>query len=315
MARLVIALGGNALLQRREPLTVESLQRNVVNAVTALAPLAAMHQLIVTHGNGPQVGLLALQAEVCTAAPPYPLDVLGAETEGQIGYLIERELRNQLPGREVATLLTQVVVDACDPAFATPSKPIGPGYSRDEAARLTQERGWRMLPDGDRFRRGVPSPEPRRILELGPIRLLADAGVIVVCAGGGGIPVAHSDDGAISGVEAVIDKDLASSLLAIELDADALLLLTDVEAIFRGWGTAGALPLRGVHPAELRQMDLAIGSMAPKAEAACRFVEATGRSAGIGRLQDAAAILRGERGTRVSRFPTGRNPTADLHAV
>lgn len=308
MARLVIALGGNALLQRREPPTVESLQRNVAAAVAALAPLAAEHQLIVTHGNGPQVGLLALQSEAYTAAPPYPLDVLDAETEGQIGYLIERELRNQLPGRDVATLLTQVVVDPRDPAFATPSKPIGPGYSREEAARLTRERGWKMLPDGDRFRRGVPSPEPRRILELGPIRLLSDAGVIVVCAGGGGIPVALSDGGAIRGVEAVIDKDLASSLLAVELDADALLLLTDVEAIFSDWGTPGAAPIRGICPAELRQMDLAPGSMAPKAEAACRFVEATGRAAGIGRLRDAAEVLRGERGTRVSSPPGGSQP-------
>jgi len=308
MARLVIALGGNALLQRNEPPAVESLQRNVSAAVAALAPLAAEHQLIVTHGNGPQVGLLALQSEAYTAAPPYPLDVLDAETEGQIGYLIERELRNQLPGRDVATLLTQVVVDACDPAFSTPSKPIGPGYSRDEAAQLTRERGWTMLPDGDRFRRGVPSPEPRRILELGPIRLLADAGVIVVCAGGGGIPVALSDHGALRGVEAVIDKDLASSLLAVELNADALLLLTDSDAIFSDWGTPGAAPIRGICPAELRQVDLAPGSMAPKAEAACRFVEATGRAAGIGRLRDAAEVLRGVQGTRVSSSPSGPPP-------
>jgi carbamate kinase len=301
--RLVIALGGNALLRRREDPRIESQRRNVAAAAKALAPLATDHELIITHGNGPQVGLLALQSEAYPDAAPYPLDVLDAETEGQIGYLIEQELRSRLPQREVAVLLTQVAVDPCDPAFAAPSKPVGPRYPAGEAARLAEERGWTMQPDGDRFRRAVPSPEPRRILELGVIRMLAEAGVILVCAGGGGIPVAVSTDGRISGVEAVIDKDLASSLLAMELGADALLLLTDVEAVVADWGEPRAAPIRRASPAELREREFAAGSMAPKVEAACRFVEATGGVAGIGRLEDAAEILKGQRGTLVTLPP------------
>lgn len=295
--RIVIALGGNALLQRGEPLTLVSQRRNVERAVTALAPLASDHQLVITHGNGPQVGLLALRAS------GDPLDVLDAETEGQIGYLIEQELANRLPDRRCVALLTQIEVDARDPAFANPTKPIGPGYRQDEAGRLAHERGWRLAPDGQHYRRVVASPRPRRILELAAIELLVSQGVLVICAGGGGIPVIRRADGSYAGVEAVIDKDLASSLLARSLKADALLLLTDVDAVYRDFDTPRAEPIRHTTPAQLRTHTFAPGTMAPKVEAACEFVEATGGFAAIGRLDQAEAIWRGEAGTRITAQP------------
>lgn len=292
--RIVIALGGNALLKRGEPPTTGNQRRNVQRAVAALAPLAREHQLVITHGNGPQVGLLASQGS------GDPLDVLDAETEGQIGYLIEQELANHLAGRRCAALLTQIEVDPRDPAFTNPTKPIGPVYDRTEAERLARERGWTVAADGGHFRRVVASPRPQRILELSVIELLVEQGVIVICTGGGGIPVVRRADGSYAGVEAVIDKDLASSLLARELRADALLLLTDVDAVYRGFGTPQAEPIRQITPAELRKPSFAPGSMAPKVEAACEFVEAAGGFAGIGRLDQAEAIARGEAGTRVS---------------
>jgi carbamate kinase len=298
--RIVAALGGNALLRRGEPPEEATQRRHVTEAVRALAALAGAHELVVTHGNGPQVGLLALQAAAYHDVVPYPLDVLGAESEGMIGYLLEQALRNELPGRPVATLLTQIVVDPTDQAFAHPSKPIGPVYSEADARRLAAERGWAIAPDGDSFRRVVPSPEPLQVVELEAIRLLAAAGVLVICAGGGGIPVVVDDGGALFGVEAVIDKDLSAALLARLLAADALLMLTDVAAVERGWGTPEAAPIRRATPAELRELRFAAGSMAPKVEAACRFVEAGGRLAAIGALDDAAAILRGEAGTVVA---------------
>lgn len=297
--RIVAALGGNALLRRGEPLAADLQRRNVARAVEALAPLGRGHELVVTHGNGPQVGLLALQSLAYAEVAPYPLDVLGAESEGMIGYLLEQELVNALPGRPVATLLTQVVVDADDPAFAHPTKPIGPLYREQEARRLAQERGWSIARDGDGWRRVVPSPEPRRIVELSTIRLLVEAGVLVVCAGGGGIPVLADSAGALRGVEAVIDKDLAAALLATSIGADRLLLLTDVDAVYRGYGAPVAEAIREVTPSELRAELLPAGSMAPKAEAACRFVEQTGGRAAIGALEDAAALAAGERGTQV----------------
>jgi carbamate kinase len=243
--------------------------------------------------------LLALQAAAYAPVQPYPLDVLGAETEGMIGYLIEQELRNCLPDRQMATLLTQVEVQPDDPAFQHPTKPIGPLYQREQIDRLVAERGWLFAPDGEAYRRVVPSPQPHRILELDTIRLLVGAGVLVICAGGGGIPVAIDSSGTISGVEAVIDKDLAAALLAIHLNADALLLLTDVDAVYADWNAPMAHPLRQVTPQQLRQYAFAPGSMAPKVEAVCQFVEATGRFAGIGRLNDAVALLAGEAGTIV----------------
>jgi carbamate kinase len=297
--RVVVALGGNALLRRGEPLTATNQQANIRLAAQAIAALAQQHDLIITHGNGPQVGLLALQAEAYRGVQPYPLDVLNAETEGMIGYLIEQELRNQLPDRQVVTLLTQVEVDASDPAFAHPTKPIGAIYTQAEAEQLAAERGWAIAPDGNAYRRVVPSPEPRRIIELAAIQLLVEAGALVVCVGGGGIPVVVTPTGGIRGVEAVIDKDLAAALLATSLGAKALLLLTDVDAVYLHWGTTAAQPLHQVTPEQLRRYSFAPGSMAPKVEAACRFVEKTGGLAGIGRLEDATAILAGQAGTLV----------------
>jgi carbamate kinase len=298
--RIVIALGGNALLRRGEPAEAAVQRQNVATAVAAIADLAAEHEVIVTHGNGPQVGLLALQGDAYDAVAPYPLDVLGAESEGQIGYLLDQELVNALGGRPVATLLTQVIVDRGDPGFAHPTKPIGPVYDRETAERLAAERGWTIAPDGPHHRRVVPSPEPRSIVELQTLRLLVEAGVLVVCVGGGGIPVVIDLDGRLRGVEAVIDKDLAAALLARGLDADALLLLTDVPVVEADWGTPQARPIEMASPSELRRMSFADGSMAPKIEAACRFAEATHRLAGIGALADAREILRGNRGTTIS---------------
>ena len=296
--RVVAALGGNALLRRGEPPDAANQRANVARAVTALAEIAREHELIITHGNGPQVGLLALQGDAYRGAHPYPLDVLGAETEGMIGYMLEQGLINELPGRRVATLLTQVVVDPEEPAFQHPTKPIGPIYTRAEGERLAAERGFAIAPDGESFRRVVPSPEPQRIVEIESIRILVEGGVIVVCVGGGGVPVALDPAGALRGVEAVIDKDLAAALLARELAADVLLLLTDVPNIELAWGTPDARPLRAASPAELRGLGLATGSMGPKAEAAARFAESGGRAV-IASLEAAAAALHGEAGTVV----------------
>jgi carbamate kinase len=297
---VVVALGGNALLRRGEPADVTVQRANVTTAVEAIAEIANEHDVVVTHGNGPQVGLLALQGEAYSAVAPYPLDVLGAESEGMIGYLLDQELVNRLAGRrQVATLLTQVIVDTDDPAFAHPEKLIGPVYDDALAHRLAAERGWAVAADGRDWRRVVPSPEPRAIVELGTIRLLTETGVLVVCAGGGGIPVAVDRDGRLHGVEAVIDKDRAAALLAEGLKAGALLMLTDVAAVEVGYGTPGAQALGDVDAVDLRRMAFAPGSMGPKVDAACRFAERTGGLAGIGALADAAAILRGERGTRV----------------
>ena len=297
---VVVALGGNALIRRGERADAEVQRRNLEVAVRGIAGIAQRHAVVVTHGNGPQVGLLALQSEAYDGTRPYPLDVLGAETEGMLGYMLEQGLRNALPHRQVAALLTQVVVRGDDPGFLHPSKPVGPVYTREEAERLARERGWQVAPDGDSFRRVVPSPDPKEIVEMAAIRLLLDAGVLVICSGGGGIPVVAGTDGLLHGVEAVIDKDLAASLLARRLHADALLILTDVDAVMRDFGTPAAAPIRTATPGELRALHFAGGSMGPKVEAACRFVEAGGRLAGIGALQDAAAILEGRAGTAVS---------------
>lgn len=299
--KVVIALGGNALLKRGEPLEAEAQRQNVARAAAAVASIARTHKVVVTHGNGPQVGLLALQAESYSQVSPYPLDVLGAETEGMIGYLIEQQLRSILPKHQIVTLLTQIEVNVNDPAFKHPVKPIGPSFDSEEAQRLAKERGWTVAPDGPRWRRVVPSPEPLRILELNAIRLLVAAGALVVCAGGGGIPVAISASGAVRGVEAVIDKDIAAALLAHQLGADALLLLTDVDAVYLRWGTDKQYAIRETTPEELRRHAFAPGSMKPKVEAVCRFVEAGGGFAGIGQLEDAAAILLGQHGTIVRR--------------
>jgi carbamate kinase len=298
---IVAALGGNALLRRGEPLDTETQRRNVRGAAAAIAALAAEHRVVVTHGNGPQVGLLALQAESYTAVRPTPLDVLGAESEGMIGYLLEQEIANAAPGRAAATLLTQVEVDPNDPAFAAPTKPIGPVYGEAEARRLAAERGWTVARDGAQFRRVVASPAPIRILELAAIRHLVAAEIIVICAGGGGIPVAVSAGGAVRGVEAVIDKDRSASLLARTIGAEALLLLTDVDAVYRGWGTASPRRIRSASPEALRSLAFAPGSMGPKVEAACDFAAQTGKLAAIGALGDAAKLARGDAGTVIRR--------------
>lgn len=300
--KLVVALGGNALLQRGEPLEAELQKENVARAAAVIARLAAAHTVAVTHGNGPQIGLLALQSESYHEVKPYPLDILGAQSEGMIGYLIELELQRLLPKRAVVTLLTQVEVSAADPAFRHPSNPIGPAFSEEQAQRLRRERGWSVAPDGTKWRRVVPAPEPLRIRELAAIRLLLSAGAVVICAGGGGIPVVASGN-RLHGVEAVVDKDLAAALLAHQLGADALLLLTDVDAVFAGWGTSQQHALRETTPRELRHHAFLAGSMKPKVEAACSFIESGGKLAGIGRMEDALVILQGVRGTLVRPDP------------
>ena len=297
--RVVIALGGNAILKRGELQTVENQRQNIKRAAIAIGQvIEAGHEVIVTHGNGPQVGLMALQDVAYDQALASPFDVLGAETEGMIGYLIEQELGNVMsPQVEVATLLTQVEVDAADPAFRKPTKQIGPIYGRKEAAALTARHGWVMVPDGSHFRRAVPSPHPKRILEIGVIRLLIEHGVTVICAGGGGIPVIRQKDDSFIGLEAVIDKDHASGLLAREISADALLMLTDVDGVYLGWGTAQQRRLEFTKPDELRPYSFEAGSMGPKVRAAVDFVTGGGKTAGIGRLEDALKILERRAGT------------------
>ncbi|MFL1407131.1 carbamate kinase [Marinobacter sp. M1N3S26] len=295
---VVAALGGNALLRRGEPLTAGAQRANVKIAAESLAGIVrAGHQLVITHGNGPQVGLLALQGAAYKPDETYPLDVLGAETEGMIGYIIEQELENALGhDRPVATLLTQVLVDKDDPAFKNPTKFVGPVYDREEAEAMAEAAGWHIAPDGDKWRRVVPSPRPLKIPDMRVLQLLLDQGVVVICAGGGGIPVLRRDDGSTIGVEAVIDKDAASALLARQLGADALLLLTDVEAIYRDFGTDAAAPIRQLTIAEADTLNLPAGSMGPKLAAAADFAESGGIS-GIGRLEDAVAILERRAGT------------------
>ncbi len=296
--RLVVAVGGNALLERGEVPVAEIQEGHVAVAVAALARLASDNELVVTHGNGPQVGLLANESAVDPDLPgPYPLDVLGAESQGMIGYFFLQALENALPGRHVVSLIGQTEVDADDPAFADPTKFVGPVYTRSVAAGLAAERGWQIRQDGRAWRRVVPSPEPRVIVELAVIRVLVGDGAVVICSGGGGIPVVRGNDGTLHGAEAVVDKDLAAALLARELDADALLLLTDVDGVEVGFGTPQATPIRHTTAAELRAGSFPAGSMGPKVDAACRFVEATGRRAMIGRLQDAVELLEGTRGT------------------
>ncbi len=296
-----MALGGNALLKRGEPLTEQNQRVNVKAAARALAPLAREHSLTITHGNGPQVGLLALEAAAYTGVEPYTLDVLSAESEGMIGYMIEQELGNILPEDvPFATILTQVEVDPNDPAFQHPTKPIGPQYTQEEAERLAREHGWTVGPDNSLFRRLVPSPRPKRIFEIRVVEWLVERGVVVICTGGGGIPTMLTPDGALVGVEAVIDKDHAGALLATSLGAGVFLMLTDAEAVWENWGSAEARAIRRASPELLEKLRFAAGSMGPKVEAACDFARATGGRAGIGALEDAVAIIEGRAGTLVS---------------
>jgi len=309
--RIVIALGGNALLRRSEPMTTEIQRRNIGIAAQAIAPLAAEHTVVVVHGNGPQVGLLSLQAESYRGAEPYPLDVLDAGTQGMIGYLIQQELRSLLPPQtQVATMLTMIVVDPDDPAFARPTKFIGPVYHKDAADALAAKKGWTFRQDGAAWRRVVPSPHPQRILEIEPIRWLLERGAIVICAGGGGIPTMHPTQGpgTLLGVEAVIDKDLAGELLAEDVNADLFLMATDVDGVYLHWGEPEQQRLGQVTPEELASHQFAAGSMGPKVEAAARFAAKTGRRAAIGALADIAGIVAGTAGTNVA--PGDRGPEA-----
>ncbi len=309
--RVVVALGGNALLRRGEPPTAENQRANARVACVALAPIALEHQLVISHGNGPQVGLLALQGSAYTAVEPYPLDLLGAQTEGMIGYLLQQELGNELPPEtRLASLLTLIEVDRDDEAFRDPTKPIGPSYAQEEAERLASEKGWMFKPDTEGYRRVVPSPLPKRIFGLEPVEWLLEHDCVVICAGGGGIPVMHTDEPVpagrrLVGVEAVIDKDLASALLARELRADALAIVTDVDAVYIDWGTPKQRAIRRASPAALSEREFAAGSMGPKVRAACSFVEETGGVAGIGSIRQTAELLRGETGTIVTTDAVG----------
>ena len=308
--RVVVALGGNALLQRGQALNAENQRGNIRVAARELATVHQSHQLVIAHGNGPQVGLLALMDAAYTAVDPYPLDVLGAETVGMIGYMIEQELGNLIPVDDrIVTVLTQILVDPADPAFQRPSKPVGPVYKKEEAEKLQQEKGWSMAPDGEYFRRVVPSPLPQNIIEIEAIRMLVDSGIVVICAGGGGIPVAYDDEGKLFGVEAVIDKDLASGLLAKGLDADMFVMLTDVPNVFTDYGAPSQMAISAAHPDALERLGFAAGSMGPKVMGACRFVRETGKNSVIGQLSDLTAIMAGTAGTMWKRSPT-TNPTS-----
>jgi len=297
--RVVVALGGNALLRRGQPMTAEIQRENVAIAAKSLAPLAHDYQLVISHGNGPQVGLLSLQSAAYTEVEEYPLDILGAQTEGMIGYMIEQELGNLLPMEEpLATILTMVEVDPEDPAFDNPTKPIGPVYSEEEAKALAEERGWSVAPDGEHWRRVVASPEPQRIFEMRPIHWLLENGATVICAGGGGIPTVYKPDGTLEGVEVVIDKDRASALLAFELDAGLLILATDTDGVYLDWGTEDARRIERTTPEEMELHDFEEGSMGPKVEAACDFVRRSGGRAVIGALSDLEGMVAGTAGTQ-----------------
>ncbi|WP_439257200.1 carbamate kinase [Lonepinella sp. BR2271] len=299
--RIVIALGGNALLRRGEPLTAENQRQNVRIACEQIAKIYPHNELVIAHGNGPQVGLLALQGAAYKDVPTYPLDVLGAESVGMIGYMIQQELGNLVPFEvPFATLLSQVEVDKNDPAFQNPTKPIGPVYTKEEAERLAKEKNWTIAQDGDKYRRVVPSPLPKRIFEIRPVKWLLEKGSIVICAGGGGIPTYYDDQGSLRGVEAVIDKDLCSALLAENLEADLFIIATDVSAVFLNWGKPDQKAIAKAHPDELAKLNFAAGSMGPKVQAAINFVKQTGKDAVIGSLSDIVDIVKGTAGTRLS---------------
>ena len=298
--RIVVALGGNALLKRGEPMTAENQRANIRIAAQALAPIAGDHQLVISHGNGPQVGLLALQAAAYQDVEPYPLDVLGAQTEGMIGYVIEQELGNLLPYEQpLATILTMVEVAPDDPAFDDPTKPIGPVYTEAEAKKLAKERGWTVKPEGDAWQRVVPSPLPRHVFQIRPVKWLLDKGTIVICTGGGGIPTVYDENRKLHGAEVVIDKDFASALLARELEADCYIMATDVDAVYVDWGTPKQRALGHVTYDDLWEMEFAEGSMGPKVVAACWFAQVTGGRAAIGSLADLEKIVAGEAGTEI----------------
>ncbi|MFB4274894.1 MULTISPECIES: carbamate kinase [unclassified Nonomuraea] len=305
--RVIVALGGNAVLRRGQRPDADVQLANVRTAVKTLARLAGEHELVITHGNGPQVGMLAMESAADpNLTRPYPFDALGAQTQGLIGYWMQQALQNALPGRQVLTMVTQTLVSAVDPAFEHPAKFVGQVYEQEEAEKLAAERGWTVGQDGRHWRRVVPSPAPQRVVETRLIRRMMGEGVIVVCAGGGGIPVVRDERGRLTGVEAVIDKDLTTSMLAEALECDAFLSLTDVPRVMRDFGTPQQSEIGHTTPHELRALDFPAGSMGPKVEAACRFVETTGDMAAIGKLDEAERILGGSAGTIVT--PNGRWP-------
>lgn len=296
---VVVALGGNALLRRGEPLEANIQRQNIATAAKAIAEIAKEYNVVLVHGNGPQVGLLALQGLEYKAVSPYPLDVLGSETQGMIGYILMQELKNLLPEQNVSCLLTQMKVDPNDPAFADPTKPIGPVYSEAEARELAEKYNWIIKPDGEYFRRVVPSPQPTGIVEDDAIAALIQQQHLVICTGGGGIPVRY-EDGKLVGVEAVIDKDMSAAYLARQLNADALLILTDADAVFIDWGKPTQTALRSTTPSELAQYKFDAGSMGPKIEASCEFIKQGGKFVGIGALDAGLRILKGEAGTNIT---------------
>lgn len=297
--RIVIALGGNALLRRGEEMTAENQRENIRIAAKVLAPIIEKHEVVISHGNGPQVGLLSLQSAAYKEVEEYPLDILGAQTQGMIGYMIEQELGNHLPVEiPIASILTMVEIDPEDPAFSNPTKPIGPIYDEKEARDLAKLKGWNIKQDGDYWRRVVPSPEPHRIFQLRPIHWLLEKGTVVICAGGGGIPTSYKDNGKLEGVEVVIDKDRASSLLAFELEADLLIMATDTDGVYLDWGSESEKIISRTTPEEISKYSFDKGSMGPKVEAACSFVERSGQRAVIGSLKDIEKMVSGISGTQ-----------------
>ncbi|WP_210459301.1 carbamate kinase [Vibrio crassostreae] len=297
---VVVALGGNALLRRGEPLEADVQRRNIETAVKTISEIAKVYNVVLVHGNGPQVGLLALQGLEYKKVNPYPLDVLGSETQGMIGYMLMQEFKNYLPNRNISCMLTQMTVDPNDPAFADPTKPIGPIYEEAEARELAEKFHWIVKPDGQHFRRVVPSPRPTGIVEHEAITQLIDAGHLVICTGGGGIPV-KKENGKLVGVEAVIDKDMSAAFLAKQLDADALLILTDADAVYLDWGKPTQHALRSTTPSELAKFTFDAGSMGPKIEASCEFIQQGGKVVGIGALEDGLQILQGQAGTNITK--------------
>lgn len=297
--RIVIALGGNALLRRGEEMTAENQRENIRIAAKVLAPIIEKHEVVISHGNGPQVGLLSLQSAAYKEVEEYPLDILGAQTQGMIGYMIEQELGNHLPVEiPIASILTMVEIDPEDSAFSNPTKPIGPIYDEKEARDLAKLKGWNIKQDGDYWRRVVPSPEPHRIFQLRPIHWLLEKGTVVICAGGGGIPTSYKDNGKLEGVEVVIDKDRASSLLAFELEADLLIMATDTDGVYLDWGDDSEKIISKTTPEEISKYSFDKGSMGPKVEAACSFVERSGQRAVIGSLKDIEKMVSGISGTQ-----------------
>ena len=297
--RIVIALGGNALLRRGEEMTAENQRENIRIAAKVLAPIIEKHEVVISHGNGPQVGLLSLQSAAYKEVEEYPLDILGAQTQGMIGYMIEQELGNHLPVEiPIASILTMVEIDPEDPAFSNPTKPIGPIYDEKEARDLAKLKGWNIKQDGNYWRRVVPSPEPHRIFQLRPIHWLLEKGTVVICAGGGGIPTSYKENGKLEGVEVVIDKDRASSLLAFELEADLLIMATDTDGVYLDWGSDSEKIISKTTPEELSKYSSDKGSMGPKVEAACSFVEPSGQRAVIGSLKDIEKMVSGISGTQ-----------------